>query len=285
MEGIVYQNKDILFKILGQTYKEKSFAAYGIDLPRIRELLPTDLPKISANEKSIDNLFLLEDGTYAIVDYESVYKRISKIKYLNYIARVMEKYYKEDENFNLRLIVIYTGDVDYAESDLETACFTLHTEQAFLVHIDGETALHGIQEKLQSGLSLDNDDLMKLVILRLTVPGSEGKQKMLETVVELAEQLQDEEQRIFILSGVIVASDKFIEKEYMEQVRRKINMTQIGQMYEKEKIEYGNQKVKDTTRDMARAMLDEGIETVKIMKITGLTEEELLRLQDAAATV
>ncbi len=39
-EGIVYQNKDILFKILGQTYKEKSFAAYGIDLPPIRELLP-----------------------------------------------------------------------------------------------------------------------------------------------------------------------------------------------------------------------------------------------------
>ncbi len=88
MEGIAYQNKDILFKILGQTYKEKSFAVYGIDLPRIQALLPTDLPKISANEKSVDNLFLLEDGTYAIVDYESVYKRISKIKYLNYIARV-----------------------------------------------------------------------------------------------------------------------------------------------------------------------------------------------------
>lgn len=281
MEGIVYQNKDILFKILGQTYKEKSFAAYGIDLPRIRALLPTDLPKISANEKSIDNLFLLEDGTYAIVDYESVYKRISKIKYLNYIARVMEKYYKEDENFNLRLIVIYTGDVDYAEPDLETACFTLHTEQAFLVHIDGRAALHEIQEKLHSGISLDNDDLMKLVILPLTVPGTEGKQKMLETVVELAEQLRDEEQRIFILSGVVVASDKFIQKEYMKQIRRKINMTQIGQMYEEEKIEYGNQKV----RDMARAMLDEGIEIVKIMKITGLTEEELLRLQDASVTV
>ena len=63
-DGIVYQNKDILFKILGQTYKEKNFAAYGIDLP-----------KIAANEKSIDNLFLLENGTYAIVDYESVYKK------------------------------------------------------------------------------------------------------------------------------------------------------------------------------------------------------------------
>lgn len=285
MEGIVYQNKDILFKILGQTYKEKSFAAYGIDLPRIRALLPTDLPKISANEKSIDNLFLLEDGTYAIVDYESVYKRISKIKYLNYIARVMEKYYKEDENFNLRLIVIYTGDVDYAEPDLETACFTLHTEQAFLVHIDGRAALHEIQEKLHSGISLDNDDLMKLVILPLTVPGTEGKQEMLETVVELAEKLQDEEQRIFILSGVVVASDKFIQKEYMEQVRRKINMTQIGQMYEKEKIEYGNQRALKEKTEIAKILLQEGADTVMIMKATGFTEEELLRLQDANAAV
>ena len=239
-EGIVYQNKDILFKILGQTYKEKSFAAYGIDLPPIRELLPTDLPKIAANEKNIDNLFLLEDGTYAIVDYESVYKKANKIKYLNYIARVMEKYFKEDETFNLRLIVIYTSDVQSAEPTLETDCFTLRTEQAFLSHIDGEAAFDEIQCKLQSGIPLADDDLMRLVILPLTVPGTEGKQRMLERIVDLAEQIPDEGQRIFTLSGVIVASDKFINRDYMDQIRRRINMTQLGQLYEKEKIEYAN---------------------------------------------
>ncbi len=58
-------------------------------------------------------------------------------------------------------------------------------------------------------------------------------------------------------------------------------MTQIGQMYEKEKIEYGNQKV----RDVAKAMLDEDIDIIKIMKITGLTEDELLRLQEVPVTV
>lgn len=66
-------------------------------------------------------------------------------------------------------------------------------------------------------------------------------------------------------------------------------MTQIGQMYEKEKIEYGNQRAKEAAREaakeMARAMLDEDIDTIKIMKITGLTEEELLHLQDVAVTV
>ncbi len=284
-EGIVYQNKDILFKILGQTYKEKSFAAYGIDLPPIRELLPTDLPKIAANEKSIDNLFLLEDGTYAIVDYESVYKKANKIKYLNYIARIMEKYFKEDETFNLRLIVIYTSDVQSAEPTLETNCFTLRTEQAFLSHIDGEAAFDEIQGKLQSGIPLADDDLMRLVILPLTVPGSEGKQEMLEKVVDLAEQITDEEQRIFTLSGVIVASDKFINREYLDQIRRRISMTQLGQLYEKEKIEYANQKVRENDLKRAKSLLNEGIDIVKIMKTYGFTEEELLHLQDENVTV
>ena len=284
-EGIVYQNKDILFKILGQTYKEKSFAAYGIDLPPIRALLPTDLPKIAANEKSIDNLFLLEDGTYAIVDYESVYKKANKIKYLNYIARIMEKYFKEDETFNLRLIVIYTSDVQSAEPTLETNCFTLRTEQAFLSHIDGEAAFDEIQCKLQSGIPLADDDLMRLVILPLTVPGSEGKQEMLEKVVDLAEQITDEEQRIFTLSGVIVASDKFINREYLDQIRRRISMTQLGQLYEKEKIEYANQKVRENDLKRAKSLLNEGIDIVKIMKTYGFTEEELLHLQDENVTV
>lgn len=280
-EGIAYQNKDILFKILGQTYKEKSFAAYGIDLPPIRELLPTNLPKISANEKDIDNLFLLEDGTYAIVDYESEFKKLNKIKYLNYIARVMEKYYREDENFNLRLVVIYTGDVKSAEPVFETNCITLRMEQAFLSHIDGEAAFDMIRQKINSGTPLEDDDLMKLVILPLTVPGTEGKQAMLEKVVELAEQVKDNEQQIFILSGVIVASDKFINREYLEQIRRRINMTQLGQMYEKEKIEYANKK----TREMALKMLKRNIDIVDIMEVTGMTEAEILHLQDEIVTV
>lgn len=74
-------------------------------------------------------------------------------------------------------------------------------------------------------------------------------------------------------------------------------MTQIGQMYEKEKIEYGNQRAKEAAREaakeaarevakeMAKAMLDEDIDIVKVMKITRLTEDELLRLRDTTITV
>ena len=62
-------------------------------------------------------------------------------------------------------------------------------------------------------------------------------------------------------------------------------MTQLGQLYEKEKIEYANQKVRENTKEMAKSLMDEGDDIIKIMKVTGLTEAELLRLQDANVTV
>ena len=91
-EGIVYQNKDIEFKLMSETYKEKSFEAYGLNLPKIKEVLPTNLPAVSANEMRIDNLFLLEDDTLAIVDYESEDKVSNRVKYINYIGRIMQRY-------------------------------------------------------------------------------------------------------------------------------------------------------------------------------------------------
>ena len=56
-------------------------------------------------------------------------------------------------------------------------------------------------------------------------------------------------------------------------------------MYEKEKIEYANKKSRELTLEMAKSMLKRDIEIVDIMEITGLTEAEILRLQDEALTV
>ena len=63
-----------------------------LKIPRIKEVLPTNLPIVPANEKHMDNLFLLEDDTYAIVGYKFEEKKGNCIKYMNYIGRVMERY-------------------------------------------------------------------------------------------------------------------------------------------------------------------------------------------------
>lgn len=91
---IAYQNKDVLSKILAENFKEKSLKVYGVKVPRIKEVLPTNLPAIQVNEMRLDNLFLLEDGSLAVIDYESEVKRSNQLKYVNYIIRVLERYKK-----------------------------------------------------------------------------------------------------------------------------------------------------------------------------------------------
>lgn len=275
-EGVAWQNKDILMKVLAQTYRGKGFKAYGLDLAPVEMVLPTDLPAVQASSLSTDNLFQLADGSYAMIDYESEYKKANKIKYLNHIARVLSRYYNEEEDFRLRMIVIYTGDVQSAEAELETDCVTIRTEQAFLSHIDGDAAYQEIRAKVDAGEPLTDDDLMKLVILPLTAPGKERKNKLVEAVIDTASQINDENQKTFILSGTLVAADKFIDTAFAEEIWRMITMTKIGQIFERERIESVNQKVVE----MAKKMLAEDIDLVKIMKVTGFTEEQLNKLRE-----
>ena len=81
---IAYQNKDIASKVFAEQLKGKSLEAYGVEVGGIRAVLPTNIPAIKVNELRLDNLLELQDGTVALVDYESEYKRESKVKYLNY---------------------------------------------------------------------------------------------------------------------------------------------------------------------------------------------------------
>lgn len=43
--------------------------------------------------------------------------------------------------------------------------------------------------------------------------------------------------QIFLLSGLLVFTDKVIAKEDSERIKRWINMTQVGRLYEEEKQE------------------------------------------------
>ncbi|MCM1082101.1 MAG: hypothetical protein NC393_00175 [Clostridium sp.] len=78
---------------------------------------------------------MLEDGTVAIVDYESEYKVENKIKYISYITRVLERYRREGiYNIQIRMIVIYTADVSRVQTEevYDTGAFRLNIEEAFL---------------------------------------------------------------------------------------------------------------------------------------------------------
>ena len=228
-EGIAYQNKDIEFKLMSETYKEKSFEAYGLKLPKIKAVLPTNLPAVLANEMRIDNVFLLEDDSVAIVDYESEDKASNRVKYVNYIGRIMQRYDSQNQVIpKLRMIVIYTGDVETAEDTWELPCLTLKMEQVFIHNLPDAEIYQSIKKKLDNNETLSNKELMQLIVLPLAKKGKEEKQKMIEQVVDLAKHIDDENMQAFVITGILVSSDKFIDRDYAKSVRRYLSMTKAG---------------------------------------------------------
>ena len=74
-KSIAYQNKDIVSKLFGDRMKGKPLSLFGLgsDL-KVVDVRPTNIPIVRARELRMDNLFELEDGSVAILDYESTCK-------------------------------------------------------------------------------------------------------------------------------------------------------------------------------------------------------------------
>ena len=53
--------------------------------------------------------------------------------------------------------------------------------------------------------------------------------------MELATKIQDKKQQIFTLAGILVFTDKVIDRETASRIRRVIEMTQVAQIFEEEK--------------------------------------------------
>ena len=61
------------------------------------DIRPTNIPIVQSRELRMDNLFELEDGSVAILDYEKSIQRNQFHKYGYYIMNVINRYLNEEE--------------------------------------------------------------------------------------------------------------------------------------------------------------------------------------------
>ncbi len=178
MGDIAYQNKDVTAKVMAEALKGKSLAPFGIHQLKIVDILPTILPVIESNELRLDNLFLLSDGSIGIMDYESAYNQENFVKYINYIARVIKRYainHELDRIKQIKMIVIYTADVDHAEAVYDLGGIVLKIEPTFLVEADTKAQYDRIRQRIDAGERLTDEELMEM---------EKGMEKGIQALIE-----------------------------------------------------------------------------------------------------
>lgn len=279
MSRIANQIKDITSKLFSERIQGKSLNVYGLKLPPVRQALPTNIPQIMTNELKTGNIFLLEDNTIAVIDCESDYKKRNKHKYVEYVNYISEYYGSHwEKDVTVRMIVIYMADVERSETTdlLDLDCLKLETQSVFLSEMNPEEISRRLYQKVTDRIPLSEEELMEFIILPLTYRGKDEKNKSIGQSVHMANQMEDEEQRVFVLSGIAVFADKVIEEENMDMIRRYLGMTKVGQLFEDEKI----RAVKEATAKAAEKALKQGLSVESIAEILSMTKEDVLEIQE-----
>lgn len=240
--AIAYQNKDIVSKLFGDQMKGKSLSLLGLgtDL-RVVDTKPTNIPIVQARELRMDNLFELEDGSVAILDYESDYEKANFTKYGRYILDVIDRYLREGKEPDIHMMVLYTADIEEVNTILECTACKIRVEASYLMEVPSDKWLEDAKRHISEGKVTD-EVLMHLVILPLTYKGEEEKQKAIRQCADLARQIPDKEQESFVMAGILTFTDKIISDETKQYIKEVLGMTQVGKMLMDEARQQGLQQ-------------------------------------------
>jgi hypothetical protein len=173
------------------------------------------------------------------------------------------------------IAVIYTGDIKYSADIFDVGALRIQIEQVFLSKFDTDDIYIKLKTKIEAMEALTDDDIMRLIILPLTQPDKTRKQKLIEDAIDLAKQVTDEQQQLFIMAGIVTATRKFIDHKYSETLKGWIKMSHLARLFEEEKVEAVNEALRNDRLRTARDMLAEGDDIIKVMRVTRLTRAEL----------
>ena len=233
MGAIAYQNKDIASKLTAELLVGNHLGPFGLPEKKVVGLLPTNLPAVESNELRLDNLFEMEDGAVAILDYESKFSRENFVKYLNYVARIMRRYANQkslDQLKKLKILVIYTADVSQAQEVYDLGGVVIQVEASYLIHQNTKEIYGRLKEKVSAGEGLNVTERMELMILPLTIKGKKEKQEYIQKAIELAKKMEDRRQGAQVIAGILTFTDKILDPAYAKRVKGEIKMNLVSQM-------------------------------------------------------
>jgi hypothetical protein len=280
-KGITYQAKDVLFKTLSEMFKDKALIMYGLDFPKIVEMLPNEFPEVKADERRADSVFLLEDGSILLLEYESNNIITENMyKYIDYVLRISRKYYEESKIIKkVNVAVIYASNIEKAEDNFNIGSVGINVKSVFMKNYDGDIIYKDVESKIKAGKNLEDIDLMNLILLPL-MKSKKDKHELIKDTIELAKEVDDERSQYFIIAGVLTSTDKFIDEEYANMVRSWLKMTKVEKIFEKEKEEAMNQAEKGKAIEIAKNMLLDNEDVEKITRYTKLSIEEINKLKE-----
>ena len=272
------KNNDIILKYMSGAFKDSTLDFYGLDLPKIKGVVPTELPVLEVTDEMMDYVFELEDNTYLHLEFQTTTKSDDLARFLLYDARL----YKKDKS-KIKTVVIYSGDIERADDWLEIGSITYKVNNIYMRDYDGDNIYRELVEKINRDEILSKLDILNLVFLPL-MKTSGSREDMAINAVELAAKIPELETKNFCTGAIIGVAYKFISKNVIEKLKEAFRMNWIVEEFRKEGKEEGiKEGIKEgelnSKIEVAKKLLERGNDIDTIAEITELPKGEIEKLK------
>lgn len=151
--------------------------------------------------------------------------------------------------------VIYSGEITSARTELDCGLYTYKVSPIYLTDYDADKIFLRMQEKLDSGEALNEEDYAGLALAPL-MSGKLSRKEKIKKAILFAKQgdTVTAEKTIAILYTL---ADKFLKGKELQEVREVVSMTRIGQMIYNDGVEKGMEKGMDKMSLLTARLLKE----------------------------
>ncbi|WP_029422112.1 transposase [Alicyclobacillus macrosporangiidus] len=259
---------DIVAKHLTGAVPNGALDVIGIHDANVVRALPTEIPKIEVRQEFVDILFELDDGRLLHIEFQST-RESALYRFAAYDLAIGEKHRRK-----VRTVVLYTGDVHDAPSELDVGTVRYQVENVYLNRMDGDAVLETVKRHLGTGEWTERDRVRLSFAFHMRF-ARRTRDEAFGEIVELVQRLPDREEQNYLAALILGFSARILAPEQKERLREVLRMTDLLREFEEEfKEKWMQQGSVSKAREIAERMFRKGASVSDVVELTGLSEQE-----------
>ena len=234
-------------------------------------MINTELQIVEIATTSTDFVFLLEDGTYQHLEFETSYKKDNLLRFAKYDLRLYER-----DRRDINTVVVYSSDVKSAAASLKIGSLEYAPKIVMMCRFDGNAIYSGLESKLKAKQNLADADLLNLIFLPLLLSDI-PKLELAKKSIELAKTIENDIKRDTCIASTVAFMEKYLNNDEIKNILGVIKMTKVAEMLVEEAVEETETR---KAAEMAKKALKKGLSLEDISDLTGLSIDAIKELQD-----
>lgn len=221
-----YQPEDAAMKTVMQFFADELLPYFGIKGNAVR-IAPTELVHLEVKKLFEDFNLEMEDGSWLHFEFQSTNEGRKGLKRF----RTYEALTSYQHDVSVTTCVLFSGNIRHPIFKFKEGLNTYRVHPIIMKSKNADRVLEKLEKKIRAGSPLVNADLIPLVL----TPLMGGESSLMErfraafrTIKQSKTYTSKETQK---MEAVVYAmAEKFLDRADLEQLRKEIRMTRLGQM-------------------------------------------------------